>query len=225
MRILFLDIEATDLSADIGNLLSIGYKFSDEKKAHVMDISQHPGKKLNDDSALLEAFRPIYEQADLIVHHFGDYYDVPFLQTRCIINGLRPLPTVTTVDTWRIARKKMKFGSNRLQRILEVLGCPYDKTPVKLSVWADARVGDRKALKYIVKHNYYDVLVLEWVYYKIRALWPSHPVLVPEAKAENRCPLDGAPTKSKGRRLCGVHVYQRRVCGRCGHTFKGRKLI
>lgn len=223
MRILFLDIEASDLSADIGNVLSIGWKFNDEPKAHVIDIGQYPGKTVNDDSALLKAFEPVWNAADLVVHHFGDFYDVPFLQTRRLIHKMKPMAAVATVDTWRIAKKKLKFGSNRLARIEDALRCPYHKTPVKLSVWADARCGDRKALKYIVEHNLKDVLVLEWIYNRIRAVWPQHPTLVPQTDAMT-CPIDGARTRSRGRVLCATHSYQRRVCLRCGRSFKGKRI-
>ena len=219
MNILFLDIEASDLAADIGHILSIGYKWNFEKKAHVLDILRYPGKTLNDDSKLLEVFRAVYNKADMVIHHFGTYYDVPFLQTRLLINKQKPYPNIQQVDTWAIAKKKMRFGSNRLERILEVLGCPFSKSPVKLSIWADARLGDKKAIAYVVKHNLADVLVLEWVYNKIKALYSSHPRVIPDKKL---CGICGkGKLVSNGIRPTLKKVYRRLSCDKCGATEKG----
>lgn len=223
VKILFVDIEASDLKADIGHVLSIGYKWNYAKKAKVISLLDYPGKKPNDDSKLLKAFEKIYNEADIVVHHFGDFYDIPFLQTRRLINKMLPMPHVQTVDTWKICRKKLKFGNNRLNRVLEALGCPYDKSPVKMSVWSDARVGIKRAFKYIIDHNYWDVLVLEWVYNRIKPVWNLHPRIAPR-NALLTCPLCGGKSKSKGRIPCRERIYQRRICLSCGKTWKGGEV-
>lgn len=223
MRTLFFDIESTDLSADIGNILCIGYKWSDEKTTHIIDIVKYPGKTLADDSGVLREFEKVYLQADVVVFHFGEYFDLPFIQTRRLIHGMKPLPVVTAVDTWRIAKKRLKFGSNRLERILDVLKCPYKKTPVALSIWAKARVGDRNALKYIIEHCYKDVKILEWVYNKIKSVWDRHPRVMPITNAPN-CPVCGGVGKSEGIRANSVHTYRRMVCKKCGFNWKAEKL-
>lgn len=223
LRIMFLDIECTDLNADIGHIVCIDYKFNDENKVHHLGLLDYPGKDLNDDSKLLKAFEPAYEQADLIVHQFGDFYDLPFIRTRRLIHGMLPMPEVKTVDTWRIAKKKLKFGSNRLERFIDALDCPYKKTPISLKLWQDARIGKPAAFKYIHEHCKNDVLSLEWVYNKFAALWPAHPVLVTDP---TKCRLCGSSkNKSNGRRLSENHIYQRRQCLSCGHTWRGQKIV
>jgi uncharacterized protein YprB with RNaseH-like and TPR domain len=221
-KVLFWDIESSDLSADIGHIISIGYKWGHEAKVHVMSLLDYPGKVANDDSKLIAAFLKVYDEADLVVHHFGEFFDLPFLRTRMLIHGMKPLPDTAQVDTWRIAKKRFKFGSNRLQRILEVLRCPYDKSPVKLSVWGAARVGDPKAIKYVIEHNRLDVLVLEWVYKRLAPSWQHHPAL--HISENGECTYCGGKTVSKGRRLCVTHWYQRRFCTKCGKYLRGRKL-
>lgn len=223
-KILFLDIEATNLSASMGYVLAIGYKWAHEKKARVLSLADFPGKKTTDDRQLLKVFEPIFREADIVVHHFGQFYDIPFLQTRRLIHGMKPLPVVQQVDTWRIAKKRLKFHSNRLDAILRSLGCPYHKTPLDGNAWIDASAGDKKALRYIVEHCYYDVLVLEWVYNHIKAVWDQHPTTLYRSDT-NICPVcrEGKmisngirPTKSK--------VYRRLSCSACGFTDKGKVL-
>lgn len=221
IKTLYIDIEATDLDADIGHLLCIGYKIDGEKKAHVLDIRDYPGKTFDDDSQLLKAFEKIQSRAEIIVHHFGDFYDLPFLRTRRLIAGLKPLPEGVSVDTWRIARKKLKFKSNRLERILTVLGCPFKKTSLDINLWAKARWGSNKALDYIVHHCKMDILVLEWVYNRIKSSWPSHPTAY--RAGDNGCKVCGkGKMLSNGIRPTQQKVYRRLVCSNCGFTDKGK---
>lgn len=222
MKILMIDIEASNLSASMGYILAIGYKWADEKSPHVMSLADYPGRKSTDDRNLLKAFEPIFKEADVIVHHFGDYYDIPFIQTRRLIHKMKPLPKVTTIDTWRIAKKRLKFHSNRLEAILKALGCPYSKTPLDGNIWIDASAGDRKALKYVVTHCKMDVLVLEWVYNTIKAVWDVHPSLTRE---KNHCKVcKKGVYYSNGLRVCDKKTYRRLICKSCGHSTKGEVL-
>lgn len=223
LKILFLDIEASNLSASMGYVLAIGYKWAHEKTAKVMSLSDYPGKKSTDDKNLLVAFERVYEQADIVVHHFGDFYDIPFLQTRRIIHGLLPMSKITSVDTWRIAKKRLRFHSNRLNAILRALGCPYSKTELDGNIWIDASAGDRRALNYVVKHCYYDVLVLEWVYNHIRGVWDQHP-LVHQSKDDVCRICKTAKPYSLGLRPSGKYVYRRRQCRKCGFSWKGERV-
>lgn len=221
-RILFIDIEASNLSASMGYLLAIGYKWADEKKAKVLTLAQYPGKKATDDRELLKAFEPIFREADLVVHHFGDFYDIPFLQTRRLIHKMKPLPRVATVDTWRIAKKRLKFHSNRLDAILKALGCPYSKTPLDGNVWIDASAGDRKALKYVAQHCFWDVMVLEWVYNATKAVWDQHPSLN-SSKFKCKICVNG-DMRSEGLRRSAKRLYRRLVCKKCGASEKGEVI-
>jgi uncharacterized protein YprB with RNaseH-like and TPR domain len=223
-KILIWDIETSDLDADIGHIISIGYMWFGEKTPKLLSIIDYPGKTLVDDSRLIEEFSKVYEQADVTVAHFGQFFDLAFVQTKRLIHGMGPLPKVPMVDTWRIAKKRLKFRSNRLERILEVLGCPYSKSPVKLSVWALARCGDKNAIKYVVEHNRLDVLVLAWVYEKLRPFWEHHPALH-TSSPDRICSICGSnKVKSKGRYTTSKHTFQLLRCFGCGHSWKGAKI-
>lgn len=217
-KVLYIDIEASNLAASMGYILAIGYKWAHEKYPRVMSLADYPGKKSTDDENLLKAFEPIYQQADLVVHHFGDYYDIPFLQTRRLIHNMKPLPKVSTVDTWRIAKKRLKFHSNRLDAILKALGCPYAKTPLDGNIWIDASAGDRNALKYVVQHCKMDILVLEWVYNHIKSVWDNHPAIYGKEQCKS---CGGKEFRSEGIRPTSERIYRRLVCKNCGATKKG----
>lgn len=222
-KILFFDIESSDLAADIGHVLCVGYQWAGEKKVTLLSLLDYPGKTLNDDSKLLAEFAKVYEQADMVVYQFGEYFDLPFLQTRLLVHRLPRLPTSSQVDTWRIARTKLKFGSNRLDRIAEVLGCPYTKTPVKLSHWSDARIGDKTAFKYVLNHCKIDIQVLAWVYYRIRHMWPKHPNVY-RVDPLRKCTACGGHGTSHGRIVTEKYTYQRLKCRKCSFSWRGERF-
>jgi|SRR5579863_3662151 len=217
-RVLLYDIEASNLSASMGYCLAIGYKWLDERKVTVLSLADYPGSKATDDSRLIEAFRVIHDSADMVIFHFGEYYDQPFLNTRLIIHGKKPLAKVAIVDTWRIARKRMKFHSNRLDAIARSLGCPYQKTTLDGDKWIDASAGDRQALKYIVHHCKMDVLVLEWIYNKIKCMWDQHPAIYGRDNCQS---CGGSKMRSLGVRVTIKNTYRRLICERCGLAQKG----
>lgn len=226
LKTLFFDIEATNLSASMGYILCIGYKWAHEKEVHLIRIDQTPEGRLHktDDSGVLKQFGKVFEQADVVVHHFGEYFDIPFIQTRRMMKGLKPMPVVAQVDTWRIAKKRLKFHSNRLAALISSLKCPYAKTELKGDIWIEAMAGEKKAVDYVVKHCKYDVLSLEWVYDKIKPVWDRHPRMF-FSKDERQCPECGKLAgQGKGKRACQSHQYERMVCTACGFNWKGRKL-
>lgn len=59
---------------------------------------------------------------------------------------------------------EFRFKSNRLDSVARDLGCPFVKTEVEKSKWAEAMLdGSTEAMDYIVEHCEVDVKVLAWV--------------------------------------------------------------
>lgn len=221
LKILFMDIEASNLAADFGFTICIGYKFAGDRDTHCISIDQFPQFKKDhtDDRKVLEAFRNVVEEADLLVYHYGSRFDYPFLQARCLYHNLPPLPQIPAIDTWRIARNELRLSSNRLASLTNLLDIE-EKTPLKGRVWVRAQAGHRADIKYIVDHCIQDVRVLEKVYDRIMPLRRSG---------------SGPTISSTGCPSCGSHHLHRRglvrtvktlkqrwSCADCGHWFHRR---
>jgi DNA polymerase elongation subunit (family B) len=143
-------------------IVCIGYKWAGEK-----EIKCPSWDKDMDDRAMLEEFIPIMNSADEIVAHNGDRFDVPWIKTRAIINGLPMFPRYKTVDTCKMARSNFYFNSNKLAYISKVLGFE-GKLATNYDLWKKVCVeGDRKALAYMVKYCKKDITELEDVYNEI----------------------------------------------------------
>lgn len=166
LRVAFWDIEATNLEADFGLLLCASIKpYGGELKTYRLDESPNYGKVPWDDSYLAGQIRDELETYLVVVHHYGDRYDLPFLNSRLMAHNMRVVDTssMCTIDTWDVARKKLKLSSNRLARLVDFLDTKTKKTPLIGQLWIRAMCGDKKAMDRIVEHNIRDVEALEQV--------------------------------------------------------------
>lgn len=227
MNILAYDIEASNLAGDFGIVLTFGSKFVGKGKVEVLNILDYPGKDLivKERNLLKDICRRMLD-ADVWLGHFSTLYDLPFLNTRLLYHNLPILPpNYAHLDTWRVARNRLKLRNNRLITISEFLGTEDEKNAIKPEQWIRALGGHRASMDYIVEHNKRDVLVLEEVYLRIRPLILDHP---------NRGLLDGRGGCSvcgSGRVIKrGFHVtrtrkYQRFQCQGCGAWSKSPKPV
>lgn len=151
-----LDIEATNLNADFGTTLCVGYKWYGDKKTKLVSLDDYPdyGKSpqsLADDSKVIRDFKAILEEADMWVGWYSSGYDIKFLQTQCLFHGFGALPKTPHVDLWWWARHRLKMSSNRLARIAEHFGLGR-KTSVEGRKWILAAVGHVPSLQYVKAH-------------------------------------------------------------------------
>lgn len=216
-RVLLFDIEATNLQADFGVVLCIAWRWHGEEKIHHLAITQAPtfDKDPTNDKWLIEQFAPVLEQADVAVFHYGMYFDAPYLQTRALYHGMKPLNMPPMVDTWRICRKRLKLHSNRLASIAALLGVS-EKTPLDGPTWVRAMAGNKKAIRYVVEHCKQDVVVLDEVYSRIRAWGWDQPNMAPDGG----CPTCGGHSlQARGKVKTLKTQKQRFSCNACGHWF------
>lgn len=218
-RVMFFDIESTDLEASFGHVLAFGYKYADAKRPRVLSLSDFPAPKPGeepDTNLLREVHRLLTEEADIIVSWYGKGFDRKFLNTRMLMTGLSPLPPLSSehVDLYFAARGNLAMHSNRLQAVSESLGCPMSKTPVRADTWRRAQRGDKKAVAYVIDHCKLDVLILEWVYYKLRAFVRQHP---PRSEHRDDCRVCGGSSfLSNGFRFRYGQKDRRLQCQGCG---------
>lgn len=230
-RVLIWDIEASDLKGNFGFVFCIGYKWLGEKKTHLISIRDYPAfnRDITDDRAVLKAFAKVMEEADLMVTHYGQRFDYPFLNTRCMIHGMKPMPSVPHVDTWRIAKYKLALHSNRLDtlsRVIPVSGVRELKTPLEAPQWMKGRAGHVPSIRYIEAHCRADVRVLEDVYVKIRPFSSNLPNLAKHQDGVFGCPACGSEkVHARGYHLTAHGKRRRYQCQGCGQWFSAPRRI
>jgi uncharacterized protein YprB with RNaseH-like and TPR domain len=229
LKILAYDIEASNLSADFGIILTFGSKFVGQGKVEVLNILDYLDKSKDLIKAERRLLMDISERmltADVWLGHYSTWYDLPFINSRLLYHKLPVLPpNFSQLDTWKIARNRLKLRNNRLITISEFLGTDDEKNAIKPEQWLRALSCHRPSMDYIVEHNRRDVLVLEEVYNRIRPLVLDHP---------NRGVLDGRggcaicgeqKLQKRGFHITRTRKYQRFQCMSCGGWSKGTKPV
>jgi uncharacterized protein YprB with RNaseH-like and TPR domain len=140
-------------------VICICYKWEDEKEVYSVkwDSKQN-------DKKLLQEFVEVAGQANELVGHNGDKFDLAWIRTRCLFHGIEMFPTYTTIDTLKISRSKFKFNSNRLDYIARFLGMG-GKIKTDFNLWKDIVLeNSSQAMEKMVKYCKKDVVLLERVY-------------------------------------------------------------
>lgn len=233
-KILVWDIETTDLKGDFGHMLMWAAKFVGEKdiwSARIDDSASwsdsDPESRVDDKQIVSELIEMI-ESADMLVHHYGDKFDRPFLNTRCLANGLIPPGPKSSVDTCKVARAALKMTSNRLGNLADFLNPPdQQKGGLSKKQWKLAAQGHRATLDAMQQYCVDDVVATEGVYLRLLPVMTSHPHMAPIIFGEDsalRCPACGsANTHAQGRRRTMHQIHHRRSCKDCGHWYIGHR--
>lgn len=243
-RILFFDLESTpsivaafgrwkvnvgteSVLREGGYLLSACWKFLGEDEVTRMVLTPQEAKEGNDLSivcALFEAF----EEADIVVAHNAKKFDVPLFNTRLLANGMPPPKPVKVVDTLQIAKKNLKFNSNKLDSLGHYLGVGRKIETTGMSLWIRCMDGDKEALQQMLEYNAQDVVLLEKVYLELRAFDPS------PANAghyfndyQHHCPVCGSTEveESGNSVFTPVSEFAEVVCNSCGHRSRKRTAL
>jgi len=180
-KILYLDIESTNLALNFGWTLCVGWATNDSD-VRTFGIDDFYRKAVYDDSGLMKYTYNLICEHDVVVGWFSKRFDWKALQTRMILAGCPPLPPVGSrhIDLYDTAKLNFRLSSYHLDTVARHLQCPFEKTPgarENPGLWLQAVAGERKALGYVEDHCAQDVQITRWVYNTIRPYIRQHPVV------------------------------------------------
>ncbi len=242
-RILFFDLESTPsivaafgrwkqniapnaVIREGGYLLSAAWKWLGEHEVHSKVLT--PDQAIDgDDLAIVCQLYDAFEQADLIVAHNGDKFDLPLFKTRLLANGLPAPKRVRTVDTLKIA-KQLKFNSNKLDSLGNYLSSGRKIETTGMSLWLRCMDGDEQALAEMQEYNVQDVYLLEQVYMQLRAFDSRAPNLgVYYDDGDIHCPVCGSThIESTGNTVVtNLSVFLELECKECGNKSRTRQAV
>lgn len=161
----FFDIETSNLQASIGTMLSASIKEKGGPTTSFALQGFRPGDpwRPQNDGEIVEAIRDEVEKYDYVVTYYGSRFDIPYLQTRLLNYGMRPLDNFRHWDLFYVPKFRLKLHSNRLDAVTEFIYGKTEKTRVIGDIWNRAMRGDAEAMAYIVEHCEKDVSELEKV--------------------------------------------------------------
>jgi hypothetical protein len=203
-------------------LLSYAYKVMGESKIHTKCLADYPGykKDLENDELLVNDLWKIFDEADILVAHNGNSFDVRKAFTRFVTHGLPPPSPFKTVDTLRIARKAFRFDSNKLDDLGNYLGVGRKLPNTGIHLWLSCMAGDPKAWKLMCRYNAQDTALLEKVYYALRP-WATNHANVNRGERQ-ACPKCGSDkVQRRGFEYTALRQKQRWQCLSCFGWYSG----
>jgi len=149
-------------------ILTMCWKTEHEKEVHNIDwdfkkIGRWRDQNNDADYRIVKKFAEVIDDADEIVGHNIDRFDLPWIKGRMAHHKIRGNVDVTTVDTLKWARK-MGLNSCRLDYLGKYL-FGQGKMNTSFNLWIDIVLDrDQEALDYMVEYCKRDVLLLQEVY-------------------------------------------------------------
>lgn len=179
------------------------------------------------EAAIAKSIWKLMDEADIIVAHNGDDFDLKWLNATFLKHHLPPVSSYKSVDTLKSLRAAHKFISNKLefQSMKHKLGRKIDTGGFEL--WIECMEGQESAWKKMIKYCKHDVRLLEKLYLKLRPYIKSHPNLgVYSNKGVQICSNCGSQRlRSKGFDYTTKNAYRRLICFDCGKTCRDSRKI
>lgn len=246
-KVLVFDIETSPVSALVWgvwkqnippkmidqtwNILSYAAKWLDDDDIYYNDLRYEEESNYTDDIVLLMELHKLINEADVLVAHNGDRFDIPRLNTRFIRAGLDPIHRVQSVDTCKIARRVFDFEHNSLEFMTtQLLPEEYHKRKSQkfhgVDLWLECLAGNMEAWNEMQDYNEQDVIALEALYKRLRAWDDRHPVM---SNFEEHPPVlptcrvcKSTDLQRRGFQHTRTMKYQRYRCNDCGAWSRSR---
>jgi len=173
----YVDIEATNLKAEVGHALSIVNVVRDVRYKKPVDTRVYRITKeeldsalrkgeMNPDKRIIEEFFEDTLDCQFLVGHWfhgRKRFDMPFLRTRCFLMNIQnKIPNYGTWrygDTWRLGSQTINALNNKLDRYGHIMKAGKDKTSLSGTEWWLAAHGMKKGMDYVVDHNVKDSII------------------------------------------------------------------
>jgi len=202
------------------SILSFSAKWLGEPMRKAVYYDTFEEKDIRDDSRVLQRLWELLDEADIVVAHNGQRFDLRKIRARMFTQMMQPFSPVRVIDTLYEAKKLFGFSSNKLAWLGSLIGVPkykHGKFP-GFELWVEFLKRNPAARKEMRKYNLIDVQVLEQVYLRLRPWIEVHPnVNVLDGHSNNECPKCGSHEMQKrGIRTTQVGTYQRYQCSDCG---------
>jgi DNA polymerase elongation subunit (family B) len=232
-KVLILDIETAPISAYVWGIwqqnvgthqiqsdwfcLTWAAKWLFEDKVYSGKLKPKEATNQND-KRIIEGIWALVNEADIVIAHNGQKFDMPRLNSRFILNGLKPPLPYQIIDTLLHIRRQFGFTSNKLDYVNKLLNLERKKE-TSFELWERCMKGNADALLEMETYNVQDVRILEETYLQIRPWIKPHPNmgLFILDENEHRCASCGSNNlKAQGKLYnTSANTYELLRCENC----------
>ena len=199
-------------------MLSFSYKWLGERKVIAV------GRDKFSEEALVLRLRQLFDEADVVIAHNGNSFDVKMCNAKFIEFDLDPPSPFKSIDTKLVAKRYFRFNSNKLDDLGNILGLGRKIQTGGFDLWLGCMNGDKQAWKKMLAYNKQDVILLEKIYLKMRPWIANHPSMNIYEGKPDACPkCAGGPLHKRGTiHTTKVGTVQRYQCQNCGGWSQAR---
>lgn len=209
-----------------GHIMSFAAKWLGDNEIHYYE------NRKENDRKIVEKLVWFLDEADVVIAHNGDQFDLKEIRARAVVHGIAPPSPVKMVDTYKIAKKEFRFPSNSLAYLSDVLQLNTKKDGHKkfpgFELWLECLRNNEEAWDELKDYNIQDVLALEELYERFKPWATTHPnvAVYADPSDEVLCPrCGGNHVHWRGFAFTATGKYHRYQCKDCGAWGKGRYTI
>ena len=126
------------------------------------------------DLSILSDLWHLLNDADIVVAHNGNSFDVKISNARFAVAGLFPPMPYKVIDTLTHSKRVFGFPSYKLDCLNSYFNLDLKMDHEGMDLWKACVNGSEKALDTMLKYNKRDVTILEELYLKIRPWMKGH---------------------------------------------------
>jgi DNA polymerase III epsilon subunit-like protein len=240
-KILILDIETAPINAFVWDVwqqnvsgnqiisdwfcLTWAAKWLFDKKVYSDRLTEKEAKK-QDDKRIIKSIWALVNEADIVIAHNGEKFDLPRLNTRFLIHRLNPPLPYQQIDTLKHIRRNFAFSHNKLDEVNRILQLPRKMEHEGMPLWVKCFKGEEQSLKKMLAYNIDDVKILEETYLRIRSWIKPHPNVGLHIldEGQSRCPTCGhndMQNQDKDYHTT-ANVFELLRCGNCNSVSRKR---
>ena len=209
------------------SVLSYAAKWMDEDEVFYDDVEGQ--KNIRDDKKLLKGIWKLLDEADFVVGHNSDAFDVKKLNARFIMNGMQPPSSYKKLDTKKIAKRHFGFTSNKLSYLTDKLCKDNVKSSHNefpgFSMWLECINRNPRAYSSMKEYNILDVTSLEELF-KVMLPWENAGLFSLYFEDDTpRCSCGSTKFKKNGFYYTNSCKYQKYKCKSCGSEYRDSKNL
>lgn len=176
-----------------------------------------------DDERITRSLWDYINEADIIVAHNGDDFDIKKINSRFFKYGLNPPSPYVTVDTLKQSRKCFGHTSHKLD-YLSKLFSNSEKLKTGFGLWVACDNGEQWALDKMLNYNKHDTDLLEDIFIQMIPWMTSLPnfALYTDLDKLICCRCGGDELEPNGTYITKADKYQSYQCKDCGGFSRNR---
>jgi len=201
-----------------GYTWSISWKWLGEKKIYHRNITDFPLYKKDkyNDKQLVELMWSLINEADVVVAHNGNAFDLKNITGRFLYHKLVPPTPYQKIDTKLVYKRYFNEDSNSLKDICKKHGLPHKLETGGEKLWEECEKGNKKAIKKMKDYNNGDVVSLEAAYLHALPYMTNHPNIGLLNGEKHACPNCGSnKVQKRGFNHSRTSTTQRFQCQDC----------